>query len=215
MKDPLDYYDISPEISEEIAVWPGDTSFQRIPIVDFAKGGGYLLSTLHSTVHLGAHTDAPNHYHPQGQGISARSLNYYIGPCQVISLNKPRGSRITPLDIEGIPIQANRILFKTNSFPNPNGWVSDFSALSVPLIEYLSTKKVILVGIDTPSIDLFDDSALKAHHAVYRADMAILEGIVLTDVPDGLYILVALPLRIKDADASPVRAILLREGFQK
>ncbi len=211
MLENLSYYDISPEISESLAVWPGDQPFQRKMGVSFEQGGNLLLSSIHSTVHLGAHTDAPNHYHPQGQGIEARPLDFYLGRCQVISVEKPRQSRILPADIAHVKIQAPRILFKTLSYPDPHRWNGDFNAFSPELVEDLARQNVILLGIDTPSVDLSADPDLLAHHAIYKRDMAILEGIVLHSVPDGIYTLVALPLKIKGADASPVRAILIRE----
>jgi arylformamidase len=86
----------------------------------------------------------------------------------------------------------------------------DFVAFSVELINYLADKKVILVGIDTPSVDLFDDQEMESHKAIFLNDMAILEGIVLENAEEGLYELVALPLNIKGADATPVRAILIK-----
>ena len=69
-----------------------------------------------------------------------------------------------------------------------------------------------LVGIDTPSIDPERDKDLLSHQAVFQNDMAVLEGIVLDSVPDGVYTLIALPLKLRGADASPVRAVLVGEG---
>ena len=211
----LEYFDISPEISPQLAVFPGDQVFEREIALDFKKGNHLLLSQIRATLHLGAHVDAPNHYHSAGAGIEARGLNYYLGDCQVIEVNLPRGERIYPSNIEGKKIQAPRILFKTKSFPNPNQWNGDFNSLSPELVEYLASKKVILIGIDTPSIDLADDQILPSHQAIYRQDMAVLEGVVLSEIAEGLYTLVALPLKIKSADASPVRAILLPIGKLK
>ncbi len=178
--------------------------------MDMHHGDHLTLSKITTTVHLGAHTDAPNHYSRQGVSMEQRSLDYYIGPAQVIEVQCPRGHRVTPKDIAQISLVAERILFKTCSFPNPERWNSDFVALSAELIAYLGSKNVRLVGIDTPSIDLAEDKALESHQAVFKHDMAILEGIVLDHVEEGLYELIALPLKIQNADASPVRAILLR-----
>lgn len=214
MDNKTEYFDISPEISQSLAVWPGDEKYRRLVNIDFKEGGNLLLSSIQTTVHLGAHTDAPNHYDPDGEGIGERKLDYYLGSCQVITVLKSPGSRILPEDLrvglEPVKILAQRILIKTKSFPDPNHWNSDFNSLSAELIEYLAERGVILVGIDTPSIDLFDDKLLLSHKAVYSRNLAILEGVVLDAVPDGIYTLVALPLRLKDADASPVRAILLK-----
>ena len=209
-----DYFDITPEISEALGVWPGDTPFQRRIVMDYTKGDGYRLSTLTTTGHLGAHADAPNHYHPEGEGISTRSLRPYLGLAQVISISPSdqltRRRRILPEDLRGIKIQAPRVLFRTLSFPDPAQWNQDFVALSPELIQWLSDQGVILVGIDTPSIDPFESKKLESHSIVYKNNLSVLEGIVLSEVPDALYTLVALPLKISGADASPVRAILLK-----
>jgi len=207
----LNYFDISPALSSETAVFPGDTPFSKKTVCNFEEQTPYLVSCIQSTVHIGAHTDAPNHYHKDGASIDERPLDYYLGTAQVLSVNLKPESRITPKDIEGVEILAERILFKTNSFPNPNRWNADFNALSPELITYLAKKNVKLVGIDTPSVDLANDTELKTHHAIYKHDLAILEGILLNHVPDGIYTLIALPLKIKGADASPVRAILLKD----
>jgi arylformamidase len=203
-------FDISPLINQKIAVFPGDTSFEENFVMDLKKGDNLTLSHIKSTVHLGAHTDAPSHYLPQGEAIHKRSLDFYIGQCQVIEVAARRYSRIQVEDLNGIKIEAPRVLFKTGTFPDPWNWSHDFASLSAKLIDYLATKKVCLVGIDTPSIDLSDDKVLESHQSVGRHGMAILEGIILDDVKPGLYDLVALPLKIEGADASPVRAILLR-----
>ena len=82
-------------------------------------------------------------------------------------------------------------------------------ALSEDLVDKLAENNVLLVGIDTPSVDLFDCKELKAHNKIHKYNMAILEGVVLEHVEDGLYTLCSFPLKIKDGDASPVRAVLL------
>jgi len=208
-------HDISPEITETLAVFPGDIPFSRQVTVNFGGGANYLASSLHGTAHLGAHVDAPNHYHAGDAGIEARSLDYYLGECQVITVALARGARIGPEHLGGTEIRAKRVLFKTGSFPDPHHWNGDFNSLSPELVRKLSDEGVILVGIDTPSIDPCEDKILEAHHAIHERDMAILEGIVLDAVRDGLYTLIALPLKIRGADASPVRAVLLESAGAK
>lgn len=205
----LDYFDISPEIDEETAVFPGDRPFRRIESLTFAKGHHLGLSRIETTVHIGAHADAPSHYHPKGAAIDSRRLDYYYGPCQVVTVKAPRGRRLTPDDIRR-PIKAERVLFRTGSFPRPNRWNDDFNSLSPDLVDSLADRGVLLIGIDTPSIDPWDSKALESHHAVFERDMAVLEGLVLDKVSEGVYTLIALPLRLKGADASPVRAVLLK-----
>jgi arylformamidase len=203
-----DVIDISPAISPKTAVFPGDRPFSREVALQFEHGGNLELSAIHSTVHVGAHTDAPSHYVQGGAPIDQRSLHYYMGPCQVISVSLPRGRRIARSDF-GV-VTAPRVLFHTGSFPDPERWNGDFNALSPALVDALAKEGVILIGIDTPSVDLADDKVLESHRAIFRHDMAVLEGIVLDGVADGTYTLIALPLRLCDADASPVRAVLVR-----
>lgn len=200
-------YDITPPITPALNVWPGDTPASREVLLDMKKGDSLTLSTLHATVHLGAHADGPNHYGTDAPAIDQRSLDYYLGPCQVIEVNIQRESRIQPSDVPG-DIRAKRVLFKTNTFPNPENWNNDFAALAPDLVDQLHEQGVKLIGIDTPSVDLFDSKDLPAHKMFLKHDIAILEGVVLTNVPDGIYELIALPLKLVGFDASPVRAIL-------
>jgi len=204
------FIDISPKIGEETGVFPGDITFQRKISMDTEKGDHLTLSSMQTTLHIGAHTDAPNHFSKNAKGIDEIDLDYYSGPCQVIEIVKQPNSTIAAKDLDGIAITANRILFKTNSFPSTSHFNPDFVALSEGLIEYLSSKKVILVGIDTPSIDPSESKTLEAHHATKNAGIAILEGIILEKVEPGVYDLSALPLKISGGDASPVRAVLKR-----
>lgn len=202
--------DISPLISSSIAVWPGDTPFRRVVNCSQADGANLELSEITTTVHVGAHTDAPSHYTHPGEDISQRGLERYYGPCQVITVEVARGDRVLPADIP-VAIRAPRVLLNTGSFPDPDNFNTDFNSLSPELIDWLGEQGVELVGLDTPSIDPFESKALESHRAVAARDMAILEGVVLSEVPDGMYTLIALPLRIAGADASPVRAALVAD----
>jgi arylformamidase len=202
------YIDISPVLRKGIAVFPGDTAFSRTINMSFKDGQHLDLSDIRTTLHVGAHTDAPSHYHGNGKSIEERDLSLYMGPCQVIRVDAKNRLRPSDLNVE---IKAPRILFRTDSFLNPDEWHNEFSALSSELILFLKEKGVVLVGIDTPSVDPATDKTLESHKAIFESDMAILEGILLSHVVPGLYQLIALPLRIEGADASPVRAILLPE----
>ena len=205
-------FDITPPITPELAVFPGDIPFQRKVSMDFHQGHHLTLSSFQSTFHLGAHADSTSHYHSQGHGIEKRPLSSYLGRCQVIDVG---GDIRRPIQLSDLQqdVQAPRILFKTNTFSNPNTWRNDFASLSAELLKYCAQKKVSLVGIDTPSVDPADSKKLDAHQALFEFNIAVLEGIVLTDVPAGFYTLIALPLPFVGADASPVRAILVDQNF--
>jgi arylformamidase len=200
-------YDITPTVSEGLAVWPGDTPPSREVLLDTKAGANLTLSTLHATVHLGAHADAPSHYGADAPSIESCDLDLYLGPCQVVRARVDRGARL-PAEAVPDPVRAERVLFATGSFPDPGRFNEDFAALSPELIERLHVSGVRLVGIDTPSVDPFSSEDLPTHQACLERDMAILEGVVLDGVPEGLYELIALPLRLEGFDASPVRAVL-------
>ena len=202
--------DISPLIDPAINVWPGDTPYVHTVNLDMAAGSNITLSDIRTTVHVGAHTDAPNHYVADGEDIASRRLDYYVGPCAVIGVGVARGERILPRHVDAAQVTAPRVLFRTGTFPDPRHWNDDFASLSPELVDFLHERGVILIGIDTPSVDPFHSKELEAHHAFARHDMATLEGIVLEGVEDGEYELIALPLRLRNADASPVRAVLRR-----
>jgi arylformamidase len=136
-----------------------------------------------------------------------------MGKCQVIEVDLVPGASITPEDIDIEEINCQRVLFKTSSFPYNGVWHEDFNSLSAELIEKLAQENVVLVGIDTPSIDPATSKKMEAHKAVYESDLRILEGINLEAVIPGKYELLALPLNIDGADASPVRAILIDKGM--
>lgn len=200
-------YDISPPITPDLAVWPGDTAPTREVLLDMARGQHLTLSTLHATVHLGAHADAPSHYGHPAPAIHERPLQHYLGRCQVMRVCVPRGGRVSVAMLNA-PIQAERVLLCTATFPDPCAWNADFAGLEPALIDFLHERSVRLVGIDTPSVDLSDSQDLPAHQRLLACDMGVLEGLVLEHVPEGMYELIALPLPLVGFDASPVRAIL-------
>lgn len=202
-------WDISPVMTTKLAVWPGDTPLRREVLCDIKAGSNIDLSTLHATVHLGAHVDAPRHYHRDGVTMESANLEAYLGPCYVHSVKgKPL---IEPEDCL-VPLNSGlkRLLFHTGSYPDPDIFNQNFAAFAPESIDLLGKAGVMLVGIDTPSVDPFDSKNLPAHQMLYHHKMANLEGIILREVPDGVYELIALPLRLANFDASPVRAVLRR-----
>jgi arylformamidase len=125
----------------------------------------------------------------------------------VVRIPAARGTRIPP---SAIPpdLRGERILVATGTYPDPENWNEDFAAFEPATIDLLHERGACLVGIDTPSVDLFHAKELIAHARFLAHDMAILEGLVLAHVPEGEYELIALPLKLTGFDASPVRAVL-------
>ena len=201
--------DISPLLSARIAVFPGDTPFARTQLMHVDEGQHISLSSLTTTVHVGSHADAPIHYGKGGRTIEAQPLDLYVGPCIVVRVEGALGRAITAQDLAGrVPFGTERLIIATGTFPNPEHWNPDFASLDPALIPWLHMRGVRLVAIDTPSVDRGDSKDLPTHAQFFAHDISIIEGVVLTGVAEGHYELIALPLRIEGADASPVRAIL-------
>ena len=98
--------------------------------------------------------------------------------------------------------------FKTSTFPDPKSFNEDFAAFSPKLIEFLAKQDVKLIGIDTPSFDLFNSKDLESHQQLMKYSIRNLEGLILKGVEQGPWELIALPLKLAGFDASPVRAVL-------
>lgn len=201
-------FDISPPISKDTPVWPGDIPFKFESNWKLEGDCPVNVGYIKSSTHTGAHADAPWHYSNDGKTIDEVDLERYIGPCLVVEAFSSHGVIKIEDIIDQMPQTLNRVLFKTYQKAPLNIWDEEFTAISPEVIDMLSVKGCFLVGIDTPSIDLQNSKTLDAHKAVLKNDMSILEGLVLDGVRAGFYELIAPPLRIVGGDASPVRAIL-------
>ncbi len=199
-------WDITQRLRADLPVWPGDTQFEHHGTWSMADGSPVNVSKLSLSTHSGTHADAPLHYDQAGSDSAAAELEIYVGECLVVDA-RGSGAAIEVGDLPHLN-SADRVLFRTyETFPH-DAWDSGFTAIAPETISWLAVQGVKLVGIDTPSLDPQDSKTMDAHQAVLAADMRILEGLVLDDVPPGRYELIALPLPIVGADASPVRAIL-------
>ncbi len=199
--------DISPCVDESLAVWPGDSPLVRRFAGRIGEGDSSTTSSLTVSAHAGAHADAPGHVLCDGLMIDKVPLDVYVGKCQVMHVKADPGGLVN-LDMLVDPIEAPRLLLATGTYPDHSRFSPDFAALEPDLIFFLQNRGVRLIGIDTPSIDSFTSHGLEAHHACMTCGIAILENLVLAHVPDGLYELIALPLKLVGFDASPVRAVL-------
>lgn len=201
-------WDISPAIGPGFPVFPGDAPFALRWTLRLDDRCPVNVSELTLSPHTGAHTDAPLHYDSDGTAIAEVPLETYLGACRVIHaigvgpLVERRHLRDRLADIPP------RVLVRTYQRAPTATWDPGFSAFAPATIDELHAHNVRLIGIDTPSIDPADSKTLDSHQRVRTHGMAILEGIVLDDVPEGDYELIALPLKIAGGDASPVRAVL-------
>jgi arylformamidase len=200
-------WDISPAIGPGFPVFPGDTPFAQRWTWTLDERCPVNVSELTLSPHTGAHTDAPLHYDPRGASIAEVELATYLGPCRVVHTIGV-GARIEPRHvIERLAGTPPRVLLRTYARA-PAQWDPAFTAVAPQTVDALHELGVRLIGLDTPSLDPETSKTLDSHQRVRAHGMAILEGIVLDDVAEGDYELIALPLKIAGCDASPVRAVL-------
>jgi arylformamidase len=203
-----DLYDISPSVAPAFPVFPGDTPFAFRWTWKLGPGCPVNVSEITMSPHTGAHADAPLHYDDAGESIGEVPLDRYLGPCRVIHAIGA-GSLVEPRHVEHrLRDTPPRVLVRTYERAPVDAWDPAFTAFAPATIDLLHALGVKLVGIDTPSIDPETSKSLDSHQRVRAHGMAILEGLVLDAVPEGDYELIALPLKWKGLDASPVRAVL-------
>ncbi len=199
-------WDISQTLRPGLPVWPGDTAFAFERTWRMEDGSPVNVGRMTMSTHSGSHADAPLHYAAGAADIAGVALDPYLGECLVVDARGAKGAvQIGDLPpLEG----AMRVLLRTfESFPHDR-WDGSFTAIASATIAWLAAEGVRLIGTDAPSVDPQDSKTMGAHKAVLAADMRILEGLVLDDVPPGRYELIALPLRIAGGDAGLCRAIL-------
>jgi arylformamidase len=200
--------DISQPLSPGMAVFPGDASYDEGWTFRIGAGCPVNVAQVSFSVHCGTHADAPLHYDAQGQAVGALALDPYLGPCRVIDARGP-APLCTADDVrshlDGAP---PRVLLRLAECTDPRVWPTGFRALAPDCIDLLAARSVLLVGIDTPSVDPETSKDLPSHMAAKQAGLRILENLVLAHVAPGDYELIALPLRFDNLDASPVRAVL-------
>ncbi|MBA4708649.1 arylformamidase [Aquitalea magnusonii] len=204
-------YDISPPLYAGMPVWPGDTALQESPAWQLDAHCPVNVARLTLSPHSGAHADAPLHYQADGLPIGRVDLDAYLGPCRVVHcldatplLTLPRLQQALASQPDPLP---PRLLIRCyRQFPQQ--WDANFCTMDPALIHWLGQQGVRLIGVDTASLDGADSKTLDAHHAVAQHGMAILENLWLDETPPGDYELIALPLKLINLDASPVRAVL-------
>ncbi len=208
--EPQRIWDISPPIFTGMPVFPGDTPYQQSWSATLDGSCPVNVAQITLSPHAGAHADAPLHYDPQGCSVGELDLAPYLGPCRVVHC-----LGTTPLvewaqlahAVARQPLPP-RVLVRTCVQMPQQRWDPQLRALAPELLERLADLGVCLIGIDSASIDPASSKTLDSHQVIRRRAMRVLENLLLDAVPEGDYELIALPLKLMQADASPVRAIL-------
>ena len=205
-------HDISPLVDERVAVWPGDSPFAAKDLLRLEDGDSVHLSTITLSCHTGAHADAPCHYARGGDSIESAVLERYLGPCVLIDVVLGGVLGVTPDHVAALDEETlracPRVLLRTGCMTDRTVFPERVTHLTPELVDHLADRGVVLIGIDSPSVDDFTSKDLPSHHALARRGVANLECLALAGVPAGTYELIALPLKLAGRDASPVRAVL-------
>ncbi|MBL8370116.1 MAG: arylformamidase [Burkholderiaceae bacterium] len=201
-------WDISPPIHAQSPVFPGDTAYSQHWVATIGPGCPVNVSAITLSPHVGAHADGPLHYDPDGAAIGTVDLQSFIGPCRVIHAIAC-GPLIRPQHLvhamTGLP---PRVLVRAYDRMPQDRFDTALPAFAPETITMLADRGVVLIGFDSASVDPADSKTLDSHQVLRRRGLRVLENLLLDKVPEGDYELIALPLKLTTADASPVRAVL-------
>jgi kynurenine formamidase len=211
--------DLTLTVSDEIPTFPGSPQPSFIPWEN-VKEDGYNLELLFLSTHTGTHMDAPYHFLEKGAKIHEISLKKLVSETVLIKSKKKGGESITKTDIQkfekkyGKITSFSSVIFYTEWQRNlqKKYYFTKNPGLSVSAAKYLASKKINLVGIDSPSIDLGKDSKFSVHQIFAKKGILIVENLAnLEKIKSPKFHLVVLPLKLKNATGSPVRAIAFVE----
>ena len=201
-------WDISPPIHAQSPVFPGDTAYSQHWVATIGPGCPVNVSALTLSPHVGAHADGPLHYDPDGAAIGTVDLQTFIGPCRVIHAIAC-GPLVRPQHLDhamtGLP---PRVLVRAYDRMPQDRFDTALPAFAPETITMLADHGVVLIGIDSGRVDPAASKTLDSHQVLRRRGLRVLENLLLDNVPEGDYELIALPLKLTTADASPVRAVL-------
>ena len=202
-------YDISRTVSPTLAVWPGDAPFVAEHVLRLRDGEPVNLTTLTLSAHTGSHADAPYHVVDGGPHPADLLLDPYLGPAHLVTVARRAGG-LVPDDLAGHDLSGmRRLLIRTWVSDLPDDvWPENFPHPTVALVDWLAARGAVLLGLDSPSADAFDSTELPCHHRLWEQGMVHLESLRLVGMPDGVYELIALPLKLAGVCGSPVRAVL-------
>ena len=202
-------YDITAEISENLATY-SDEKPEIKEIMRLKDGDICNLSRINATSHTGTHADMPAHFIENGATCHDIALDHFYGFARLVRISS--ASHITKADLLPYPVEAGDILLidtGQSQYMKQSGLKKDFLALLPDAAQYLVEKKVKTLGIDYLSVDPYDSIDYPVHKTLLGNGIVILEGLILEGIPEGTYTLSALPLKIRNGDGSPVRAVLV------
>lgn len=205
-------------VTASLPVWPGEPRVKIEKRESITAGDQANVSHLSCGVHTGTHVDAPLHFIPDGNAVDELPLEVLIGPARVVSL--PDVATITPLELEQLNLPPiRRLLLRTRNSELWQEGVSEFKpdyvALTSEAAAWIVSRGIELIGVDYLSVQLFHNSESITHRILLEAGVIIVEGIDLSQVSDGEYYFIGLPLRLAGVEGSPARVVLLENGGER
>lgn len=197
-------------LNQDVAEWPGDTPFRFQVSLTKQQSGSVNIGQITSSTHIGTHIDAPFHFEEEGEKVHELPLENYIVQAIVIDMSE-RDVISRELLQKVITGTAKAVLFRTSFWRNRDVFPKEIPLFDVNIVDWMVENGILLLGVDLPSVDSITSKHLPIHHALGSAGRYILEGLMLDEVKEGTYKLIALPLKIEGADGSPVRAVLIEE----
>ena len=182
-------------------MYPGDVS----PVFRQEEHGNYIVTDLRLSTHTGTHIDAPLHYLKNGGSIDTIPLSHVVGLCRVLDVTHA-GTLITAHHLLGRLEGIERLLLKT-SFSGIDRFDENYPSLTADAARLITGYEMKCVGIDSPSIESYECDGT-VHRELLSHGCIIIELLDLSNVEEGDYTLVALPLRFTGLDGSPARVVL-------
>lgn len=205
-------YDISVGVSPDLPVWPGDPPIKLKRVSSIAQGGEANVTHMEAGVHIGTHVDAPLHFIEGGKSVETIPLKSLIGRAYVVDVKNAGVIDEELLEDAGIPPRTKRVLFRTR---NSKLWAKgekkfrrDFVAINEGGAKWLARKNFQLVGVDYLSVAPFGEPT-PTHRELLQAGIILLEGLDLSQISQGRYMLYCLPLKLIGSDGAPARAVLV------
>jgi arylformamidase len=212
------YYDISVSVHPDLPVWEGDPPVIIRSTSTIERGDIANVSRLEIGAHTGTHIDAPVHFVPGHKGIDQLVLDTLIGSAYVADLtNVEREIHGQDFEKANIPQGTVRLLCKTTNSSLwskvPSKFDTNFVGISHDGAQWLIDHGIKLVGVDYLGVERFEGvgNGAPTHHALLETDTIIIEGLDLSNIQAGKYKLICLPIKIKNSDGAPCRAILEEE----
>ncbi len=212
------YYDVSVSIHPDLPVWEGDPQVVIRSVASIERGDIANVSRLEIGVHTGTHVDAPVHFLPGRKGVDRLVLDTLVGPAYVVDLSDVvHEVNGRDFEVANIPENTRRLLCKISNSGLwarlPSVFDRDFVGISSDGAQWLINHRIELVGVDYLGVERFESvgNGAPTHHALLENEMVIVEGLNLSDIPAGDYTLICLPVKIKNSDGAPCRAILIKE----